>query len=405
MSALFMTLRNIVAREHFNSHFIAMTDDLIQRLMIAETDFLDALQNGPQMLASYHQTLSALLDFLSTATKAGNIGLETLSLAHLVASRISKVASCFLDIRREENFSTAQLQRDCDAMVHQMAGLDLNAQPKSSLQNNSSGSPCSPISSNAPTSSAETSSPFLTSAYQWLLNNLHNPYPTAEVKTRMAADSSCQVSSINSWFINARRRIGWTTLCRERFSNCRADMIDAAYRALVKEDSQRMLSPEVTHSFIVMKAAAEGLYSSTFARSALAGDLDGIVKDVTEEDRESIEVGKYRQVEQAKLTKVRDIQTRRGFHGTDKENLQTIRDSYPSPDRSIPASPVPALDDSITDESEVEEDVAPPIVAGSKRRRSSIESADQPSSVRRPIKRLRYVSWLSSWPSIHYSCL
>ena len=182
-------------------------------------------------------------------------------------------------------------------------------------------------------------------------------------------------------------------------------MIDAAYRALVKEDSQRMLSPEVTHSFIVMKAAAEGLYSSTFARSALAGDLDGIVKDVTEEDRESIEVGKYRQVEQAKLTKVRDIQTRRGFHGTDKENLQTIRDSYPSPDRSIPASPVPALDDSITDESEVEEDVAPPIVAGSKRRRSSIESADQPSSVRRPIKRLRYVSWLSSWPSIHYSCL
>ena len=372
-----------------------MSDDLIQRLIIAETDFLDALQNGPQMLASYRQTLSVLLDLLPTATKTGNAGPETLSLVHLVASRISKVASCFLDIGRGEDCSIAQIQRDCGAMLHQMAGLDLSAQPKSSLQDNSSGSPCSPASSNTLTPSTESSSPFLTSAYQWLLNNLHNPYPTAEVKTRMAAASSCQVSSVNSWFISARRRIGWTTLCRERFSNCRADMIDAAYRALVKEDSQRMLSPEVTHSFIVMKATAEGLYSSTFAKSALVGDLDGIVKDMTEKDRESIVVGKYRQVEQEKLTKVRDIQTRRGPHGTDKGNLQTIQDSYPSPDRSIPASPVPALDDSITDESEEEEDVAPPIVAGSKRRRSSIKSANQPSSVRRPIKRLRYVPWFS----------
>ncbi|KAG8219503.1 putative homeodomain protein [Butyriboletus roseoflavus] len=364
-----------------------MNDDLIQQLTFAETNFLDAFQKGPQMLDSYQQTLSTLLDLISTATETGNIGPETLSLAHSVASRISNVASCFLDIRRGENRFTAQLQRDCDAMLHQMAGLDLNAQPKSSLP---SGSPLSPICSNTPTPSADSSSPFLTSAYQWLLNNLHNPYPTAEVKTRMAAASSCQVSSVNSWFLNARRRIGWTTLCRERFSNCRADMIDAAYRALVEEDPQRPLPPELIHSFVAMKVAAEGLYSSIFTRSAFAGDLDGIVLDMTEEDREHIEVGKCPQVEQAKLTKVRDNQTRRGSHRNNKENLQTIRDSYPSPDQSIAASPVPALVDSTTDESEEEEDVVPPIVAGSKRRRSTIESVNQPSySVRRPIKRLR----------------
>ena len=275
-------------------------DDLIQRLLLAESDFLDALQNGPQMLASYRQTLSALPDLLSTATKTGNVGTETLSLAHLVASRISKIASCFLDIKHREELTTAQLQSDCDTIVQQMGALDLNAQPKS--LDNASGAPRRPACSNAATFNAEGSSPpFSTLAYQWLLENLHNPYPTAEIKTQIATASSCHVSSINSWFANARRRIGWTTLCRERFSNCRADMIDAAYRALVEEDPRGMLSPELRHSFVTIKMAAEGLYSSTFIRSTFAGDLDAVLKDMTEEHREFVE---GRQVEQVNLRKV-----------------------------------------------------------------------------------------------------
>ena len=282
--------------------------DLSRRLHFADEDFLTALESGAKMLASYHRTWSSLSDDLSSALENGTSGNDA-SLIHFVASRVSSIASCYLDVKREEESFTSQLRSDCDTMLHQMNVLNLNAQPKT-LHPDSTPPPSTLTPT--PTSNAESSSPlFLGPAYQWLLNNLHNPYPTAEVKTRMAAASSCQVSSINSWFINVRRRIGWTTLCRERFSNCRADMIDAAYRALVKEDSQRMLSPEVTHSFIVMKATTEGLYSSTFARSAFAGDLDGVVKDMTEEDRESIEVGKCRQVEQAKLKKVRDIQTRR----------------------------------------------------------------------------------------------
>ena len=376
----------------FNSQTITMHNiDLFQRLQFAEDDFLTALGSDTNLLSSYHQTWSTLPDLLSTTTwETGNTSDNTFILVNFVASRISNIANCFLDIQRGENCSTTQLQRDCDTMFHQMASLNLCAQPKSLLQDNTSGFPCPPTYSSTPTPSAESSyPPFLTSAYQWLLDNLHNPYPTAEIKARIAAASSCQVSSVSSWFINARRRIGWTTLCRERLSNCRADMIDAAYRALVEEDPQRTLSPELRHSFVAMKVAAEGLYSSTFTRSAFAGDLDAVVKDM-KEDRESVEVGEYSQVEQANLTKARVIQTR-GPHITSRENLQTVWDSYPSPDRSITASLVPALDHSVTDESE-EEDVAPPIIAGSKRRWSFIEPINQPSSTaRRPVKRLRYV--------------
>jgi hypothetical protein len=289
---------------------IVMNADLTQQLLLAENDFLDALQSGPQTLISYRQTLSALPGVLSTARKTGNVGTETLSLAHTIASRISKVASCFLDIRRGENCSTAQLQRDCDAMLHQMAALDLNSNPKPLQLDDINDTHSSFSYSGTPIPNAECSSPpFPAAAHQWLLDNLHNPYPAAEVKARIAAASSCQVSSVNSWFINARRRIGWTTLCRERFSNCRADMIDAAYRALVEENSQHALSPELRHSFVAMKVAAEGLCSSTFTKSAFAGDLDAIVKDMSEEDGKSAEAGKCSQVEQANLTKVREIET------------------------------------------------------------------------------------------------
>ena len=374
--------------------------DLSQTLYFAESDFLTALESGAKILASWHQTWSALPDDLSSASENGTACNEISSLVHFVASRISNIASCYLDVKHEEESFASQLRNDCDAMLHQMNALNLNTQPKSLHPDSTTRPPAFPPTQ---TQNAEiSSSPCLPPAYQWLLDNLHNPYPSAEVKARIAVASSCQVSSINSWFINARRRIGWTTLCRERFSNCRADMIDAAYRALVEEDSQRALSPELRHSFVAMKVAAEVLYSSTFTRSTLAGDLDAIVKDMTQEDRESVEAGTCHQVEQPSLRKVRETETRGESHATKRENLQAVRDSYPSPDPSITAFPA-ALDDSLTDESEEEEDVAPPIIAGSKRRRSSIEPVDQPSCARRPIKRLRYVFWYLPQPAVHNS--
>ena len=278
--------------------------DLSQRLQFAESDFLTALESGTKMLSPYHQTWSTLPDILHSASGAGTVGQETLSLAHSVASRIVNLANCFLDISRGEESYTTSLQSDCDALLHQMATLDLNVQPKSVHSNDGNGSCFSRTSSRTFNSNVESSSPpFIASAHQWLMDNLHNPYPTVKVKNQIAAASSCQVSSVNSWFVNARRRIGWTRHCRERFSNCRADMIDAAYRALVEEDPQRILSPELSHLFVEMKVVAEGLYSSTFTKSAFV-DLGTMIKD-THERKESGEVGKCRQVEQANLGKVR----------------------------------------------------------------------------------------------------
>lgn len=287
--------------------------DLYQRLRFTEGDFLTALENGTKMLASYHQTWSTLPDDLPLASENGTTGKETLSLVHFVASRISNIASCYLDVKFEEESFASQLRNDCDAMLHQMNALTLNHDVRA----NSLDSDSTPCFLSTPTLNEEPSfPPFLSPAYRWLLDNLHSPYPTAGVKARIAAASSCQVSSVNSWFINARRRIGWTRLCRERFSNCRADMIDAAYRALVEEDLQRMLSPELRHAFITMKVEAEGLHSSTLTRSVFAGDLDA---NAMEGGGESLRVGKCPKVNQADLGKVQVILSG-GSHITNREN-------------------------------------------------------------------------------------
>ena len=97
-------------------------------------------------------------------------------------------------------------------------------------------------------------------------------------------------------------------LCRDHFSNCRADMIDAAYCALVEEDPQHMLPPAVRLRFVAMKVAAEGLYSSTFTKSTFTGDLDVIVKDTMEKSKQHAEVGEYSLVKTANLEKVGKIE-------------------------------------------------------------------------------------------------
>ncbi|KAG9314047.1 hypothetical protein JVU11DRAFT_4826 [Chiua virens] len=304
-------------------------DDNLAKLLSAESDLLVALESGAQMVASYNRTWSQLLDVFDTASKAGSVGKETMSLVHTVACHILKIANCYVHVKHREEDWTTQLRADYDAVIQRMEALDINDLPGPSRSDSSPnvGSPTL-----LPTPASDTghlSPPFLAPAYRWLLDNLHNPYPTADVKKRLADSSSCQVSSINSWFTNTRRRIGWTNLCREHFSNCRADMLDAAYRALVKEDPQRILSAEIRHFFVAIKVAAESLYPSTFTRSAFVEDLDVMAKHIT-----SGGAGKSAQVEQA-------------------NPMKTVRDSYPSPDRSTTGTPAPVLDNSPTDGSEV----------------------------------------------------
>ncbi|KAG1885470.1 homeodomain protein 1 [Suillus subluteus] len=356
--------------------------DIRQRLLQAEDTLIDSISrddNFESLMLFKSSWNSFYMDF-SRCLSAEELSDDTISLAHSVASRINLITSCFSDLHKTHDTLRNQL---LDGVGSILDGL-----------NRVSISPPSPTEQMA--QSPESSlPPFIEPAYKWLLANIHNPYPSSNTKANIASNSGCSINSVAAWFISARRRIGWTTICRKHFKNCRADTIDAASHALVKEDPVRILEPAIFHDFQQMKAATRDLYASTFTKSALAGDLDAVVKDMTEDDRLRLEREKRERAQEEKKRREEEKEMRRIRRAFDRQaqRVHTAFASYPSPRRSRSPSPVPTLEESLTDESEDEDDdFIPPVLAGRKRRASiSSESTDPRRSAHadRPMKRLR----------------
>lgn len=334
-----------------------------------------------ESLMLFKSSWNSLHADFSHCLSAGELSDDTISLANIVTSRVNTIANCLFDFHKTYEELHDQL---IDGMGRILDGLNrVTISPPSMPMTQGAQSPESSL------------PPFIEPAYKWLLANIHNPYPSSDTKANIASNSGCSVSSVSAWFISARRRIGWTVISRKHFKNCRADTVDAASRALVKEDPAHVLEPAIFHEFQQVKAATRDLYASTFIKSALAGDLDAVVKDMTEEDRLQSEREKKERAQEEKNRREEEKEMRRIQRVLDRQaqKAHAAFTSYPSPRHSRSSSPVPTLKESWTDESGDEEvDFVPPVLAGRKRRAPvSSESTDprQSSCADRPIKRLR----------------
>jgi len=363
VSALFSDLVHIHTPQAWRtSHLnLAMnTVNLLQhRLETAEEDFLDALLRGASSLELFEAQLTTLQDDVEAAISHGVVSNSTIAVAGSVGSRISKLAECFLQMERKQKDLTESLHNDLDRLFCGVGSVEI-----SSFSSPSSGA-------RSPTPSYEGSHPpFIAAAFKWLLENLHNPYPSSEVKAAIARSCESPLSSINSWFIGARRRMGWTAICRDYFHNSRTEAVDAARRALLQQDPDRKVPAEIVQTFMAMKVAAEGLYSTTFVKSSLANELDTIIQDVVEGNGRNTK----RTTHCIEEKHIRET----GDHAADKRSIEPpsafqVTRSYPSP-RSPLSSPLPLLEPSLSDESDDEDDVLPPIIAGRKRKASSCSS-------------------------------
>lgn len=95
---------------------------------------------------------------------------------------------------------------------------------------------------------------------QWLLCNLHNPYPLPHVRFPTLRNAGSKQTK--DWFAKARQRIGWTRLLRDRFAGCRSLATDAAFRALVRDDPVNPLDPDLKTAFLAIKNHAELVYGN-----------------------------------------------------------------------------------------------------------------------------------------------
>ena len=343
---------------------------LQQRLETAEEDFLDALLRGTSSLESFEAQLTILQDDVEAAISRGVVSNSTIAVAGSVGSRISKLAECFLQMEHKQKDLTESLHSDLDRVLCGVGSVEISSfsSPSSRAR--------SPTPSMSPSLYEGSHPPFIAAAFKWLLENLHNPYPSSEVKAAIARSCESPLGSVNSWFIGARRRMGWTAICRDYFHNSRTEVVDAARRALLQQDPDRKVPAEIVQAFMEMKVAAEGLYSTTFVKSSLASELDTIIKDVVEGNGRNT-MGTVHCIEEKHIGET-------GDHAANKRSIEApsafqVARSYPSPcSPSSSSSPLPLLEPSLSDESDDDDDdVLPPIIAGRKRKALSCSSENE----------------------------
>nr|AGS09258.1 b1 homeodomain mating type protein [Heterobasidion annosum] len=316
---------------------------LYNRLRQAQDCLLSALLEGPHALDTFQKSWVELGNELDKDMRLNLVDDETLAVAQGTASIVSTLTGSFLRLT-----STAQ-------DIHQslMKKLDTTLDdPKMSIVT----SPRSP----SPT-------PFPIEAYEWLLQNLHNPYPSGDVKAGLAAATGHTIEFIASWLHNAREEIGWTTLACHHFKSSRSALTDAAYRALCQSDPRRPLPPHIARAFLVVKRNLERLHDNKLTRKVGSHDAPTLV-----DGNPKIMFGS---VVREELDRELDLTER------NKSKIKSQRDVEPV---SVPTASSPSrvlqLPQWNESEEEDEEDLTPPPpIAGIKRRADNDSDLGQTS--------------------------
>lgn len=132
---------------------------------------------------------------------------------------------------------------------------------------------------------ARTNAAYIPPAYKWILENLHNPYPTRKIRSEISTSTNSSLKDVDSWFVDARKRIGWNQLRKEHFPK-RGDLIKAATQFFKPSQSAIPASKSLrstlaadryhdfAHQFVQMEECAHELYSSKFVPSEFASELE-----------------------------------------------------------------------------------------------------------------------------------
>jgi len=233
-------------REPFprTSALIIPMNSIRQRFLQAEDDFLSTLRLDNKHLVHFAERWQTLWsDWESCLPEADH---DTRELVDEVVAKIEELAG---DLYLLES-RTVDLKDDLlNSLEDVFASL--------TLEDNVVAQPDPPLAA----ATAIISSPMqrdTISPPQWLLHNLHNPYPLPHIQFSTGRFASSKHTK--GWFSKARQRIGWTRLLRDRFAGCRSLAIAAAFRAFIRDDPDNPLDDDLKTAFLAIKSHAELVY-------------------------------------------------------------------------------------------------------------------------------------------------
>ena len=95
-------------------------------------------------------------------------------------------------------------------------------------------------------------------AYRWLVQNIHNPYPTSTQLQLIGDQSMTSVTQAEFWFHEARDLIGWTRLSDEFFTGSLSATITVAKRVYLEHDNT--IPFRIAFAFSEVKASVDTLF-------------------------------------------------------------------------------------------------------------------------------------------------
>lgn len=216
-------------------------DPILQRFIQAEQDFLIAASTDNQILVDFADRWQTLQSDWESCAHEADQGTQ-----ELVGRIVAKVQELAGDIYLVETH-TMSLKDDLLANIEDLfASLSLEDEiPRIDSE------PCGPT-------SIPSRDQCSVSTAEWLLSNLHNPYPLPHIRFPNGQTSGSKPTK--DWFAKARQRIGWTRLLRDRFAGCRSLAMDAAFRAFVRDDPTNPLDADLKTAFLAIKSHAELVY-------------------------------------------------------------------------------------------------------------------------------------------------
>ena len=334
-----------------------MNATLRDRLMLVEQLFLIAVvAQDEAAVEEISQEMSQLIRHFKAAEAGGDLDDSTA----LLLSRVSQVIT-----------ATTQCMLECEDVLKDSQTRLLNCSSLPLPSDNPL-----PASKNRPTFpsyrllfSHDSSSGTLgilghdkfldACAYRWLMQHMHNPYPTSTQLQTIGNESMTSVAQAEIWFQEARDLTGWTKLSDEFFAGAVNATITVAKRVYLERDNTIHFS--IAFAFSQVKASMETLFA----------EHPALHTSLTDHDRSSALALQPVPVGQGHLKKLKKD------YAANSNCLLKVNDS-------------PHFND-LLDNEEVEDTTPPPSVAGCKRKLPEDMAPSLASDLPRLSKRLRCV--------------
>lgn len=275
------------------SHFSSLDDDLPDILSVDEVALIGLVSRLAKLNARATQAIAGGLLRSNTISLINSVS----SRAHIFANNMMKIHQRTADIatKRENQIAEAlkkmSLSDSPSPSPPSSKPYERSLRPSPSARSQRKPVERMPSLSASSASSVtaveeeEIQRPLhMLQALQWLYIHLDNPYPSMSTKIELVRNTGASLQTINSWFVNIRRRIGWTSTLKHRFNSNRHLMVDCAHRVFVAEDPNRPVSAEVREEFYRIKAKLSSIRESQGQESDLAKTVDKFVEEVVNDE-------------------------------------------------------------------------------------------------------------------------